>query len=126
VLETIDLATTSLVKRPLDLPPGKPGTATILMDRPGRIGLQTKADTRQLLVVSESFHKGWRALIDDKSAKVLRADGDFLGCVVPEGQHRVDLVFDPASLRWGKRLSVVGVALMVAWLAMCFRPCVEG
>jgi hypothetical protein len=120
-LETIDLATTSLAKKPLELPPGKPGTATILRDRPGRIGLQTRADSHQLLVVSESFHKGWRALIDDRSAEVLRADGDFLGCVVPEGEHRVDLVFDPASLRWGKRLSVTGVVLMAAWLALGFR-----
>jgi hypothetical protein len=125
-LETIDLATTSLVKRPLDLPPGEPGTATILMDRPGRIGVQTRADTRQLLVVSESFHKGWRARIDDQAAKVLRADGDFLGVVVPEGEHRVDLTFDPASLRWGKSLSVVGALLLLAWLAMCLRPPAEG
>ena len=42
--------------------------------------------TRQLLVVSESYHPGWQAAVDGVPQPVLRVNGDFLGCVVGPGK----------------------------------------
>jgi len=116
-LKQIDIETTVLVPRTLELPPGPtfgrcpPGTARIVADRPGKIGLSVEAPGRRLLVVSESYHSGWRARVDGRPAEVLRVNGDFMGCVVEEGNHQVELVFRPAALVWGKALSLAGLTI---------------
>jgi len=69
---------------------------------------------RQLLVLSESFDEGWTATVDGRPVRVMRVNGDFLGCVVPAGTHQVALVFAPAHLAWGARVSLG--ALFVAAL----------
>jgi uncharacterized membrane protein YfhO len=42
---------------------------------------------------------------------VEQVNGDFIGCVVPAGQHNVSLAFRPAHLLLGKIISVCGVML---------------
>jgi hypothetical protein len=118
-IERIDRATTALVETPLSLPPGPQGTATVLSDRPGAILMTTNALVPRLLVVSESYHPGWRATIDGRPATLLRTNGDFLGCVVGPGRREVRLRFDPASHRLGRALAIAGVVLMAAWWVRC-------
>jgi hypothetical protein len=108
----IDIRHTALVSRPLDLGGGPPGRAHLLRDEPGSLRVDTQAQTRQLLVVSESHHPGWRATIDGRPAEIVSVYADFIGCVVEPGEHRVELTFDPPSLRKGVRLS--GAGLMTA------------
>jgi hypothetical protein len=112
-LKRTDVQTTVLVPRPLELSPGPPGTASITADRPGSICLNAEAPGRQLLVVSESFHSGWRAAVDGKPSEVLRVNGDFMGCVVDKGRHQVELVFRPAAVVYGRLLSLTGLAVGV-------------
>jgi hypothetical protein len=101
------------VDEPLDLSPGTPGVARLVSDRPGQLFIHTNAPTRQLLVVAESFHAGWRARCNGHCVPVMRVDGDFLGCVVTPGASDVELEFRPRSLEFGKKLSACGLALMV-------------
>src|SRR5262249_51347974 len=70
--------------------------------------------TRQLLVISESHHRGWQVKIDGQPQPVLRVNGDFLGCVVPQGKHHSQFRFRPTSLQVGAWLSALGVVLAVA------------
>ena len=74
------------------------------------------APTRQLLVVSESYHAGWRATINGSPQPVLRVNGDFLGCLVGPGKATVTLEFHPGSLRHGWTLSVAGLGLTAIFL----------
>lgn len=96
------------------------GGARLVDDRPGRLRVTVDAPDRRLLVVAESFHRGWRAEIDGRPHEVIRVNGDFMGCVVEPGRHEVRLSFQPASLIWGRRLSlagIVGIGLtFVLWL----------
>jgi hypothetical protein len=112
-IKTIDVATTALVDRPLSLEGGSPGEVEVREDLPGRIELTTRAPTRQLLVVSESFHAGWRPRIDGTEMPLLRVYGDFMGAVVEPGTHRVALRFEPQSLRIGGALSAAGLVLVL-------------
>jgi hypothetical protein len=109
-IDEIDVAITALVPAAISLPPGVPGTAQIVTDRPGRIAVTTKAESKQLLVLSESFHPGWRATVDGQPAHVLPTYGDFMGCVVEAGEHRVEWVFRPRSLILGAWISLAGLA----------------
>ena len=116
----IPIETAALVDAPLvpELPQGTPGEATVVRERPGRIEVRTECPTRQLLVVSESYHPGWQLQVDGRAPAqgALRADGDFLGCVVPAGRHDVVLEFRPRSLRDGAIISCLGLGLV----ALCF------
>jgi hypothetical protein len=113
-----DVATTALVTKPIELDAGAPGEAVIVHDGAGEIRLTTRAPGRQLLVVSESFHEGWRVWIDDAPSEALRVYGDYIGCVVPAGEHQLRWRFEPASFLWGARLSALGLAGVIVWTAV--------
>lgn len=116
---TIDVTTTGLVEHALTLDDGAPGTAALTSDRPGDIRVATITSGRQLLVVSESWHPGWRAEMDGAPAEVVKVYGDFIGCVVEGGEHEVHLFFDPSSWRYGKWLSAASVlGCLGLWWAM--------
>lgn len=117
-VESIDLATTALAERPLGCMGREPGSATVLVDKPGRIVVHTNGSSRQMLVLTERFHEGWRASLDGRSCPVMRVNGDFLGCVVDRGDHTIRLEFDPASFRIGLRLSAAVLGLTILWLAV--------
>jgi len=115
-LASVDLKTTGLVDVPLDLPGGEPGSAVLLAERPGSIRVRTVTAERQLLVVSESYHPGWRAKVAGQPASVQRVYGEFIGCTVPPGEHEILFYFRPASFQVGKRLSWLGLALIIPLL----------
>ncbi len=118
-LPRIDVDSTALTEVPLELPAAEPGTATLLSARPGRLQIRCQCTTPQLLVVSESFHSGWQAIVDHQPQKVLRVNGDFIGCLVGPGRHQVVLQFRPRSLSRGRIASCVGLGL----IAVCFVGC---
>jgi hypothetical protein len=104
--------TTALCEVPLALPVSQPGRATLTAERPGRLEIDVECPAPQLLVAAESYHRGWRATIDGRPREVYRVNGDFLGCLVEPGKHRVVLDFQPDSLRRGWLTSCLGLALV--------------
>jgi hypothetical protein len=113
-LTNIPFESSALAEQPLELNPGLPGTATILADRPGDIRIAVDSPSRQLLVLAESLHAGWQATIDGQPRPVLRVNGDFMGCVVNAGKSEIHFEFRPASLRYGRWLSILGLGLIGA------------
>lgn len=117
-IAAVDVATTALVERELVLEDDRPGRARIVAETPGEIALTTAASGRQLLVLSESFHEGWRVWIDGAPAERLRVYGDYMGCVVPGGEHRVRFHFEPESFARGRTISALALAAILAWSAV--------
>ena len=109
---TIDIRHTALVEQPLELK-GPPGTAHVVLERPGLFEVETTAAGRQLLILTERFHHGWQVTVDDVPQPPVRVDGDFLGCIVEAGTHRVVLEFAPRSVTDGLRLTIAGLFLTV-------------
>ena len=119
----IDISRVALVDQPVDGLAGSPGepegperseerdSVRILEDRPGSIVVETTARGRRLLVITERFHRGWRAIGDTGERKTIRVYGDYLGCAVDSGRHRLALTFAPASARDGLLASLAGLAL---------------
>lgn len=113
---TVDVATTGLVKEALSLPGGAIGTAVITVDRPGNIRVEAVAESRQLLVVSETHHPGWRAVVNGMPVETWEIYGDFIGCVVEAGDSTVQFTFDPDSWRYGKAITFGSLlACLVFW-----------
>jgi hypothetical protein len=98
----------ALLDRPLDDLSGVPGSARILVDRPGRIDVETSAPGKQLLVLTERFHPGWRATADGRELQTLSVYDTYLGCVVNPGTSRIQFVFAPRSLTVGIAVTLGG------------------
>jgi hypothetical protein len=117
----LDVARQALVDHVVELESGAIGRATIVRDDPGHIEVNVETGGRPLLVVSESFDDGWRAAIDGEAAPVQRVNGDFLGCVVPSGRHRVEFVFRPAHLVVGRWVSAAASLVALGLIALSSR-----
>jgi hypothetical protein len=107
---------TALCEVPFALPRSTPGTAAIASESPGRMAIGVQCPATQLLVVAESYHPGWQATVDGCPREIYRINGDFMGCVVDAGKHRVMLRFQPDSLERGWLATWLGVGL----LSLCF------
>jgi hypothetical protein len=80
------------------LPSGRaaPGDAvSVEASSPGRLALSATAREARYLVVSETWHPGWRGRVDGRPVPLYRTDGALLGLAVPAGAHRVELEFAP-------------------------------
>ena len=93
----------------------------VVVDRPGRLSIRMRTTGRGVLVITERYHEGWRAQsTDGRPLAVIRANGDFLGCLVDPGTSEVRLTFAPRSLRVGAwitaaTLGIVLLAVVVPW-----------
>src|SRR5208282_5531964 len=93
-------------------PPGKPGTAKLVQNRPGQMFVKVCCSSPQLLVIAESYHPGWQCTIDGARQRVYRVNGDFLGCVVEPGNSEIRLEFHPDSLFRGRLVTLAGLGLI--------------
>jgi hypothetical protein len=120
-IEQIDIAKTALLDQTVEIEPGEPGTASIVTERSGLIEVLTSAPSRQLLVLSESYHPGWKATKDGQSIPVMRAYGDFQSAVVGPGEQRLIFQFRPTSFVAGAWISGIGLFSALAVFLVVLR-----
>jgi len=91
-----------------------PANDSVFVERlnPHEIALQTQNDATSLLVVSEVFYPiGWKAFIDGKETPLYKTNHVLRSLVVPAGNHKVELIFDPPLLRLATRISLFSTIL---------------
>ncbi len=97
-------------------PDSSPGTAEIVNDRSTEVDVHTSSRRNALLLLTDSFYPGWKALVDGRPAPIYRADYLFRAVPVPPGEHVVRFVFQPESFELGAAISVLTLsALLVFW-----------
>lgn len=80
--------------------------------------LTGEAPALGLLVVSEAFNAGWKALVDGRPARVVPVDLLLSGVPIEEpGRHTIDLVYAPTSLRAGLFLSLCALFTIATLVA---------
>jgi hypothetical protein len=89
------------------------GTARMISDTPGNLVVDVDAHPSDTLALTERFDEGWSARIDGRATAISRVQSDFLGVSLEPGAHRVELVFAPASVRWGAIVSAAGLIALV-------------
>ncbi|MGQ9603687.1 MAG: YfhO family protein [bacterium] len=90
------------------------GSARVIYSDPGKIDVESDASKQCYLVISEAWYPSWKAYIDGKKVELLRANYAFQAVEVPAGKHKVELIFEPESLKLGILLSIAGLVLVVA------------
>ena len=69
--------------------------------RPDNIIIQAESSSPGYLFTSEIYYPGWKALVDNKPAKIFRGDYIFRVICLPEGKHVIKMYFDPLSIKIG-------------------------
>jgi hypothetical protein len=70
------------------------------------IQLDVSLPLPKMLVLSEAFCPGWKAYCDGRETKIYRANFAFRAVPLPAGIHTVTFVYDPASVRVGRAITV--------------------
>ena len=65
---------------------------------------------------ADGYSKHWKAFLDGRPVKIEKTNVAFKSVYMPKGKHRVDFVYDPASIRYAIYASGIG-SLMAAVLA---------
>ena len=113
-----DPAVTAILPAPIEeavTPIDSSSTAIVntLNHGPRRIRYEVETDAPRLLVISEVYYPaGWTAKLNGESVPILRANYLLRAVAIPAGRHTLEMSFDPASLIWGKRVSVISTILV--------------
>jgi hypothetical protein len=75
-----------------------------------RVDIEIETAQPSILVVAQSFYLRWRAYVDDRPAKLWRANHAFQALETPAGAHHVKLVYEDQPFRAGAVIS--GVTLL--------------
>ncbi len=100
---------------PLEL--GGTGTATIVEYAASAVSIDVETDGPALLVFAENLAAGWEVSVNGGDFEPpLHCNVSWQAVVVPAGSSRVEFRYDPASWRWGSRLSILALVLSLWWL----------
>ena len=74
-----------------------PPKATIVAERPDRVEIEIEpaVPVGAFLVLSDTYHPGWRALVDGVEKEILRVNYAFRGITLPVGAKHVVFFYDP-------------------------------
>ncbi|MGE3268354.1 MAG: hypothetical protein AB7P40_06380 [Chloroflexota bacterium] len=109
--------------QPLD-PHAMPRAATVTDLSTKHVQIQTPDGPGGFLVLTDLYHRGWRARIDGQPTPVYLANFLFRAVYLPPGPHVVEFAFDPLSLRIG--IAVSAATLLFALVVGAVLPLVAG
>jgi hypothetical protein len=93
--------------------PDVPADVRFVRDDPEEVELLVRSKRPGFLVLSDSDYPGWVATVNGKPARIYRANYLFRAVPVGEGESTVVFRYEPASFRWGMRISLIAAAV---WL----------
>ncbi len=90
---------------------------------PERLVLTVETPTNQLLVLSEVYYPGWRAFVDGIETPILRANVALRAVPLRAGAQRVEMVYDPWSVKVGIAVMLLtGLGVVGGLWRCCPRP----
>jgi hypothetical protein len=86
------------------------------------VHIAANLECRGLVVLSDAWYPGWKAMLDGAPVTIEEVDGAFRGVVVPKGPHTIDMKYRPGSVIAG---GVLTLAAALAALASCMAGLVR-
>jgi hypothetical protein len=87
--------------------------SALYRDSPLSLAVEVTAEKRGLLVFGEVWAPGWKVMVDEKPAELLRVDYALRGVVLDPGLHTVAMALDDDPLAYGAAVSITALALLV-------------
>jgi hypothetical protein len=85
------------------------------------VDIEAEAGAPSLVVVAQTWYHNWRAEVDGKPARLLRANHAFQAVEIPEGQHRVQLIYRDRAFEIGALVSLLALLACLICVATPFR-----
>ena len=75
-------------------------------------------DSSKIVFFSIPFDEGWSATLNNAEVKLYRVNSGLTGMIVPKGNHKIALSFEPRLMKKGAMISVVGLIILLGLLLM--------
>lgn len=113
--KTIDLSKTLILdeKPGLRIDINSSSSANLLKYHSDEVSIKTTSDGNKLLFLSDNYFSGWRAYIDGKETKIIKANYTFRAVEVPRGEHVVTFSYFPDSFKKGILVSMGGLLILI-------------
>lgn len=98
----------------LQVPPGAQGEISLHYPDDLHAVVDVASPTGGLVVLHDSFDRGWRALVDDTPAPILPVNILSRGVIVPPGRHRIAMEYRPPGFVAGSAISILTAILLLA------------
>lgn len=79
-----------------------------------RVQINAQLSEPGILVLTDAFYPGWKAFVDGKKQRILRANYLFRAVQLPAGKHKVEFIYDPISFKIGLLVSLLTATLLIA------------
>jgi hypothetical protein len=105
----------AIVDRELGVHGGGPMSpmAALFRDSPLDLAIEVDAQRRGVLVFGEVWAPGWKVLVDEKPAELLRVDYALRGVLLEPGRHTVAMALEDNPLAYGAAVSLTALALLI-------------
>jgi hypothetical protein len=82
-----------------------------------RLILDVKTPEAAFLFMSEAYYPGWKAYVDGREEKIIRANYVFRAVPVGPGSHQIEVVYQPWTFKVGLTVSLLTILLLVSgWI----------
>ncbi len=98
-----------------------PSRVTLLSYAPQNIEFQVTTDSTQFLYISDTYDYGWKAEVNNKPARVYKANYAFRGVMVPKGVSKVSFTYQPQSFSTGVAVSAITAFILILYLTYLKR-----
>lgn len=101
----------------------KTGAASASIRRYESTRVEIEAETvgGGLLVLADTYYPGWKATVDGKPVKIMRANYAFRAVAVPDGKHRVLFSYSPGNYWLGIIVTLLATLVLLAWFLLGWR-----
>lgn len=89
------------------------GKVQITSYAPNHLTYDVEADKQSVLVFSEIYYPGWTATVDGNEVPVGRVNYILRSIVVPQGKHKVEMMFYPKSVETTETIAYIGYAILL-------------
>lgn len=84
-------------------------SSRIITYEPDYVKINASSDKNAILILTDNFHRNWKAFIDGKPVIIFPAYGTFRGVVVPRGKFTVEFRYQDRVLIWLYLISLTGL-----------------
>jgi len=88
---------------------------------PERIRVTTKTSKNGILVLTDFYYPGWKAYVDGKEVRILRANYLFRGVPLKAGRHIVEFVYDPSTFKAGWLITIFTSLTVLSYLGYSIK-----
>jgi len=88
-------------------------TVELVTETPTQLKIKANLqDSGGLLYVADTFEEGWKAFVNGKETNIIKTNFAFRGIILPQGNHDVELRYEPESFRNGLYITLFGLLVL--------------